>query len=164
MAVSGDIIRRAWGNFPSGVSVITTGGQEGDVYGMTAIRVMLGGIEPPMVLFLLGRQRQTYENIERQERFGLNILAGDQAQWADYCAKPPEERSAYPPTPYLYAPTGTAIIEGALAFMDCRAVAKYEVTPTTLLFLGEVESIEVREGMPLLFHRGEYLDPVGEGG
>jgi flavin reductase (DIM6/NTAB) family NADH-FMN oxidoreductase RutF len=155
-------IRKAWGNFPSGVTVVTTNTEDGQVYGMTAIRVIACADNPPMVLFLLGRQRQTYDNLARSERFGLSILAGNQVSWADYCARAPEQRDWQTPGDYRFTDTGTAIIDGALAFMDCRVVAVHEVGTQTMMMVGEVESLEVQEGMPLLFHRGEYLDVSGD--
>ena len=133
------------------------------MYGMTAIRAMSCSGSPPMVLFLLGRQRQTYDNLARSERFGMNILASDQVSWADYCARPPEQRDWQPPGSYRFSSAGTAIIEGSLVFLDCRVVARHEIGEQSMMLVGEVDSMEARDGVPLLFHRGEYLDVAGDG-
>lgn len=153
-----DLFKRGWGNYPTGVSVITTGKEENEIYGMTAIRVMYCSENPPMVLMLLGRLRQTYDNLEKYQRFGLNILAGNQSAWADFCARPPEQRGWNVPDGYTFSKNGTPLIPGSLVSFDCKVVAKYELKPEVLMYVGEVESIDPTDGLPMIFFRGEYLD------
>ena len=60
-------------------------------------------------------------------------------------------------TPYRRGVTGAPIIEGCLAYIDCRTYAKYEGGDHTI-FLGEVQDTAVvdADGAPLLFFRGRY--------
>jgi flavin reductase (DIM6/NTAB) family NADH-FMN oxidoreductase RutF len=42
-----------------------------------------------------------------------------------------------------------------LAHLACNVVAEYSAGDHTI-FLGEVESVDLSEGQPLLFYRGQY--------
>jgi flavin reductase (DIM6/NTAB) family NADH-FMN oxidoreductase RutF len=47
------------------------------------------------------------------------------------------------------------MLEEALAHMGCHVVAQY-MTGDHTIFVGEVESLELKDGEPLLYHRGRY--------
>ena len=156
MEVSTELFRSAWRKFPTGVTVITTDNEGGGVHGMTAVSALSVSTEPPMVLVSVGRQRQTFGNLEREGRFGLNFLSDEQTDWAEYFALPPGERGSEPPGSYRLAESGVGIIEGSLAFMDCHVVAKHDAGDH-MLFVGQVEAAEGRDGSPLVYLEGEYL-------
>jgi flavin reductase (DIM6/NTAB) family NADH-FMN oxidoreductase RutF len=156
LEVSEELFRSAWRKFPSGVAVVTTSDEDGGLHGMTAVSVLSISTEPPMVLVSVGRERRTFANLERLGRFGLNILSDDQTGWAEHFALPPQERGSGLPGEYRVAASGVGILEGSLAFMDCNVVAKHDAGDH-VLFIGQVESAEGRDGSPLVHLEGEYL-------
>ena len=153
-----DLIKNAWRNFPLGITVITTRLEDGSAHGVVTERAISGSLTPPMVIFFLARRRGTYENLLRDRRFGMNILAADQLEWSEYFSIQPRPPQA--PGTLRSTPTGIAMIEGCLAFMDCKLVAQYEMSETTQVVVGEVQDIEVRDGLPLIIMGGEYLGVV----
>ena len=46
-------------------------------------------------------------------------------------------------------------LDGALSSMDCNVVKQYDEGDHTI-FIGEVESIEVKSGRPLIFFNGKW--------
>ncbi|MGH9793277.1 MAG: flavin reductase, partial [Candidatus Acidiferrales bacterium] len=50
---------------------------------------------------------------------------------------------------------GTALLEGALAQLECTLEASYLAGDHTI-FVAQVESASVGEGQPLLFYRGRF--------
>ena len=155
MNVTPELFRSAWRKFPTGVTIITTADEDGGFHGMTAVSVLSVSAEPPMVLISVGRERVTFKNLQREGRFGLNILADDQTSWAEHFALPPEERAELP-GPVRAAASGARIIDGALAFMDCRVATTHEAGDH-MLFIATVEDAEGRDGSPLVYHEGDYL-------
>ena len=78
--------RRAWGEFPTGVSVVTTHTKEGESYGTTANAISSVSLNPPLVHLSLGKEGNTCSNIVRELRFGINFLRSDQEEIAKFFA------------------------------------------------------------------------------
>ena len=51
--------------------------------------------------------------------------------------------------------SGTALLDDALASMDCQVVQEHDAGDHTL-FIAEVHHLEVTSGAPLVFHEGRY--------
>ena len=50
---------------------------------------------------------------------------------------------------------GIGLIDGALAYMECRIVARHRAGDHTIV-VGEVEAASVGDNRPLLYYRGGY--------
>jgi flavin reductase (DIM6/NTAB) family NADH-FMN oxidoreductase RutF len=148
-----ELFRQAWGKFPTGVTIITTRQADGSPYCTTANAVMSVSLDPLLVLVSIGREGATQANLKRELRFGINVLGEDDAELATAFASQDER----PPLPsgHQLSPAGTALLGEALACMDCRVVQQVEAGDH-VLFIAEVDDIEVREGAPLVFHKGRF--------
>lgn len=147
--------RTAWGNFATGVSVVTCIQSDGHIHGMTANGIASVSLDPLLVLVCVGHNRNSYPLIKDSGRFCINILNEDQKPVAEYYAKPPEAREKEPPASFRMAETGAAIVKGSLASMDCRVVEEHRAGDHTI-FIGEVDEIENGDGQPLLFYGGKF--------
>ena len=156
MEVNSEIFRSAWSKFPTGVTVITSNDREDNIHGMTANAILSVSNEPPMVIVSVGIDRHSNSYITDNKRFGVNILADDQTEWAEYYALQPEKRGNEFPGDFRKSDSGMGIIDGALTFMDCEVTETYEVGDHTL-FLGTVIYAEGHDGWPLVYHEGDYL-------
>lgn len=155
VSVSPELFRSAWRKFATGVSIVTTRQPDGGAYATTANSVASVSLDPLLVLVSFGNGGTTHANLVRERRFGINILRDDQAAIAQrYAASPPEERRLLPPAHRLL-PSGTALLNDALARMDCRVVSDVGAGDHTV-FIAEVEHIEVSGGAPLIFYDGRY--------
>ena len=54
------IFRQAWGNFATGVALVTTIEQDGTVHGMTANGVASISLDPMLVMVCVGHKAKTY--------------------------------------------------------------------------------------------------------
>ena len=88
------LYRDAWSKFATGVTVITTVEPSGSVHGMTASSVTSVSLDPPLMLIVIGEERQSHELIETTGRFGMSILEVGQADIAKHFAIPPESRGS----------------------------------------------------------------------
>ena len=73
----------------------------------------------------------------------------------------PKGLDAFRDVPHRIAASGSPILDGVAAFMDCRVHAMHEAGDH-LIFIGEVLELDVQDGgTPLVFHGGGYrlLEP-----
>jgi flavin reductase (DIM6/NTAB) family NADH-FMN oxidoreductase RutF len=150
--------RSALGSFATGVTVVTTMGEDGHGYGMTVNAFSSVSLDPPLVLVCAISGNQGSEQIDRNRCFAVNILALDQEPLSNYFAKRdrPRGRDAFRDVDHIVGATGCPLIEGAVAHLDCRLAQSYTVGDHEV-FIGEVQDLMVnREAEPLLFHGGSY--------
>ena len=162
MAVDPTLFRQVMGRFATGVTVVTSA-LDGEPHGMTASAVCSVSLEPLLALVCIDKSSHTHPIVERSGVFALNVLARDQEHlsrlFAD--ASPPQGHELLG-VPYRQGLSGAPIIEGCLAYVECRVVAAYPGGDHTI-FLGQVEDAGIeREAPPLLFFGGRY--GLGEGG
>jgi flavin reductase (DIM6/NTAB) family NADH-FMN oxidoreductase RutF len=155
--LSSDLFRRVAGAFATGVTVITVEREPGQVHGMTANSFTAVSLDPLLVLVCVSHDARLLSFLKTQRRFGVSILRQDQHALSEHFAKGEQsaESESRLGVHFVWTETGIPLLEGALAHMACNLVAEYPAGDHTI-FLGEVESMDVREGEPLLFHRGQY--------
>ena len=149
--------RSTVGAFATGVTVVTTRGEE-HAYGMTANAFSSVSLDPPLILVCVINPSEGAEHITRNGCFAVNILSVDQEPLSRYFAsrERPKGRDAFRDVPHRFAASGSPILEGSAAFMDCRLHATHEAGDH-LIFIGEVLELDVQDGgTPLVFHGGGY--------
>ncbi len=162
---SGKEFRSTVGAFATGVTVVTTRGEE-HAYGMTANAFTSVSLDPPLILVCVINPSDGAEHITRNGVFAVNILTVAQEPLSRYFASRdrPKGRDAFAEVPHRFAASGAPILEGSAAFLDCRLHTAHEAGDH-LIFIGEVLELEVTDGHePLLFHGGGYRllqPPIG---
>jgi flavin reductase (DIM6/NTAB) family NADH-FMN oxidoreductase RutF len=154
---TGKEFRSTVGAFATGVTVVTTRGEEHG-YGMTANAFSSVSLDPPLILVCVINPSEGAEHISRNGVFAVNILAEDQEPLSRYFASRdrPKGRDAFRDVPHRFAASGSPILEGSAAFLDCRLHATHEAGDH-LIFIGEVLELDVQDGgTPLVFHGGGY--------
>ncbi len=150
------------GCFATGVTIITLD-LDGEVHGMTANAFASVSIDPMLVLVCVDHTTRTHAHLHAKKRFGINVLCEDQRAISEYYARPTqthEHAEAEAGARFERTSHGTPMLEGALAYLECRLHSSEEAGDHTI-FIAEVEDVVVREGDPLLFFRGKYRK-VGE--
>jgi 3-hydroxy-9,10-secoandrosta-1,3,5(10)-triene-9,17-dione monooxygenase reductase component len=151
--VQSDALRAAMARFPTGVTVVTAMGPSGPA-GATANAVASLSLDPPMMLAALDLGSRTLIAVEHARKFGINVLASDQADIARrFSTKDPHpekwdgvdwsERAAAPR------------IEGAVIWIACE-FAEAHPGGDHVVVTGFVTDLEAGKGKPLLFMDGEY--------
>lgn len=159
--------RKAMGCFATGVTIITVDlgdGSHHGVHGMTANAFASVSLEPPLVLVCVDRQASTHAHLHAKKRFGVNVLSEDQRAISEYYARADRtdtDAESVAGARFDRTHHGTPVLRGALAYLECRLRSTEEAGDHTI-FIAEVEDVLVREGEPLVFHRGQYRK-VGAG-
>jgi len=152
--------RRALGLFATGVTVITV--QRGEIiHGMTANAFSALSLDPPLVLFCVGRQARMARYLDGAEGFAINVLSADQetisGQFAGQINAGDEEIARLRPGPI--AP----LIPGALVSLSCSLEELHEGGDHWIV-VGRVIEIHEPEGgnarPPLVFFRSRYASLI----
>ncbi|MEC9366047.1 MAG: flavin reductase family protein [Chloroflexota bacterium] len=151
-----DLFRQAWGNFATGVSLITTVEGDGSVHGMTANGIASVSLDPMLAMVCVGHSAKTFPILKQSGRFGINILTEDQKPIGEYYAKSDNSDDDKSPASFKLTRSGIPFLIGSLASMDCHVVNAH-VEGDHTVFIGQVSEIEVTKGSPLLFYGGKWM-------
>lgn len=146
--------RTTLGQFCSGV-VIATGCLDGVPAGFAAQSFTSLSLDPPLVGLCPAKTSTSWPRLRDSGRFCINILAADQKPVCDLFAKSGIDKFAS--IDWRPGVTGSPIITGALAYIDCELVAEHDAGDHTIA-VGRVLDLDIAnpEGAPLLFFRGAY--------
>ena len=165
MAVTKDEFRKCMSEFATGVTVLTTLGDEDKVHGMSANSFTSVCLDPPLVLVCVAHNTNTYRYTENRRRFGVNVLSSEQEDIGRYFARPPEDRHGDVAYDYSITPgCGVPALEGVLAFFGCEVVGSH-VHGDHTIYIAEVKEMYRGETKaPLLFFESRWygnLDITG---
>ena len=118
--VSRNDFRSAMGRFATGVTVVTTLDEAGDVHGMTANSFTSVCLEPPAILVCVAHNARTYNYVESKGTFGVNVLGVDQLPVGQYFARRPEDRTEEIDWSYSTSGDGVPLLDGSMVSMACR--------------------------------------------
>ena len=153
MPVSKDEFRAALGRFLSGVTVVTTLSNDNRPAGITVSAFSSVSLEPPMVLVCIDKRASLHNHLSEGSHFAVNILADHQQEISQRFAARDENR--FEGARYRCGVNGAPLLEGALAYIECRVVHVYPGGDHTII-VGEVESTSVADHKPLAYFRGNY--------
>jgi flavin reductase (DIM6/NTAB) family NADH-FMN oxidoreductase RutF len=156
MPLDSEQLRAAMRAWTTGVTVVTAT-HNGVKHGMTVNSFVSISLEPALIAISLQHTSRTHNFVSKTNAFGLTILSAEQQAISDIFAgraNDAGDRFANIKTKTLI--TGAPLIEGGLAWMDCRVVHTYDGGMNTL-FIGEVVSARSDgKGMPLIYHNRSY--------
>lgn len=150
-----DLFRDVMAKFPSGVVVVTTANPDG-YHGATMSSFTSLSLDPPLVLICVDREIQTHDKIANAPAFAINILARDQTFLADqFSGRAPLADPEFRRVPHRVGALGAPLIDGCLAWIECRPWATYAGGDHTI-FVGQVEELSLGDADdPLVyFDRG----------
>jgi flavin reductase (DIM6/NTAB) family NADH-FMN oxidoreductase RutF len=149
------ILRKCWGKFATGVSIITTIVPNNKIHGMTANSILSVSLNPPVVLVSIGMQRNTHGLIKRNRSFGITILNSNQKEIAEFFSK--DNLSEDNGFNYKMMPGGQFVISESIAQFECNIIKEISVYDHTL-FLSKIENFNFANGNPLIWLDSKYND------
>jgi len=157
MSVDPDRFRSVFGNFATGVTVVTY--PSDPPHGITANAVTSVSLDPPLALVCIDHGTKSYELLDGGEvdGFCFNILADDQQHLGEFFADMRDlDPSPFESEPTRTEATGAAIFEESLAYADCRLHDAFPGGDHTI-YVGEVEAADtLSDGDALTFFRGDW--------
>ena len=149
--------RRAAGQFPVGIVVVTTSAG----HAMTVSAFTSVSLEPPLVLFCAEKIARFHDAVLAAESWGVSILAEDAektARWLATRGRPLDgqlDGVAHHAGPV----TGAPLLDGALATLECQTTAVYDGGDHSII-VGQVAAADSPAGRPgrgpLVHYAGRY--------
>lgn len=151
------LLRRAFGMFATGVTVVTTGGAA--PHGMTANSFSSVSLDPPLVLICVDRAAVMHQRLATAGCFAVSVLAAGQEALARHFADRwrPLSMAQFDGLGWQPGPqTGAPLIDGALAHFECRVWRQYDGGDHTI-FVAVPVAMDWRAGDDaLVFFRGRF--------
>ena len=156
MTVDPDTFRAALGRFATGVTIVTVKDGAGADCGMTVSAFSSVSLRPPLVMASIGHDASMAPAMAGAETFGVSILERGQEALARHFADTDAVRFGSVAVTRGNL-TGVALMNDALAWLECRVVDRHLAGDHTL-YIGEVLSADARADHPLLYYRGGYAE------
>lgn len=151
---SPDLLRSVFRRHAAGVAVITARSRTGPA-GFTATSLTSVSAEPPMVSFGVGTGASSWPAISTTDHVGVHILGEHQRELATTFALSGADRFGAP-TVWREGPEGIPVLDGVLAWMVCRIVARVPAGDHCLVLAEAVLGDSSGTGRPLVYHQGSF--------
>lgn len=155
MSVDADLFRSVLSRFASGVTVVSARDAEGRDHGMTVSAFCSVSLAPPLVLACVAHDASMHPVLSAVDVFGVSVLAESHEPLSRHFAD--READRWEGVPMRRGGDGLPLVEGALATLECRVVARHEAGDHTIV-VGRVEEATIGEGVPLVYWRGGYAE------
>ena len=156
-------LRRAFGTFVTGVTVITTRDEDGSPRGMTANSFTSVSLEPPLLLVCVGKGALSFNAFTRTRAFAVNLLHEGQVDVSTvFASKSPDK---FQSVNHDRVHTGAPILTDSLTWFDCTVHDRVDACDHVIL-IGQVQAFGTSPSAPLGFCRGRYAsvkDPLPAG-
>lgn len=157
-ATNTDALRRAFGQFGTGVTVVTTQTPHGPL-GMTANSFSSVSLDPPLVLWSAARSSKRHDAFANASRFCIHVLSDLQGDLAQHFATQGHDFDA---VSWDEAEGGVPTLRDCLATFHCDAYAVHPAGDHSII-LGRVTQAALLPGdrYGLLFKKGRFgrFDP-----
>ena len=170
MTLDPEALRSAMRAWTAGVTIVSAA-YAGIQHGMTVNSFTSISLDPAWVTISLQQSTRTHGLIRKAGAFGITILSTEQRHLSERFAghaprqphPEPAEVSSQEERDDRFAGleietlvTGSPLIKGGLAYLDCRLVQTIPAGMNTL-FIGEVLAARGRDqGQPLIYHNRKY--------
>jgi flavin reductase (DIM6/NTAB) family NADH-FMN oxidoreductase RutF len=155
MSIDARTLRQTVGRFVTGVTVIAVE-VDGEIRAMTANSFTSLSLDPPLVLFCLGKDTKAGLMIHGAPGFSVSILSFTQRDLSSYFAGLWKEPA---PPPFTFtAWEGGPRLDGCVAALGCRVHAIHEGGDHWIVVGQVVETYrDESAGEPLVFFGGKYV-------
>ena len=153
MPINSKDFRSVMGTFATGVTIITTI-DNGKPKGITANSFTSVSLEPPLVMFCLGKDSTNFEAFMSSNFFAVNILSANQEELSNKFALFEGDRFAG--IKWSIWETGAPILSNVISAVDCRRATTHDAGDH-IIMLGQVLRADILNApQPLLYFQGSY--------
>ena len=146
-------LRECLGHFATGVTVVTCRDSDETPCGITANSFSSVSLEPPRVLWNIGKASHSLNAYLTASHFGINILTVEQQAVAEHFAQ--SLHNLYNDTAYSVSEKGVPRLSGCLAWIECSTAEIHECGDHYII-IGDVLDFHSEPGSPLLFYTSNY--------
>lgn len=149
-------LRTCFGQFATGVAIVTTGADK-QAAGVTINSFSSVSLDPPLVLWSIGRKSRSFETFKAARKFCVNILSSEQIFLAQRFASSSDEK--FNGIEWFSGRTGVPVLSGTIGTLECEVTQMHE-GGDHLVIIGEVAHFDTFPGEALLFAQSRYCIAV----
>lgn len=142
--------KKALGNYPTGVTVVTAYNENDEPMGLTVNSFASVSLDPLLILWSIDKRVSTYDAFLKVDHFSVNILASDQAELCNLFASRVPDR--FSQCEWEKSSLQLPVLKNTLATLQCKVHKMVEAGDHTIM-IGEVLEIENSDKEPLLYHK-----------
>lgn len=147
--------RNALGCFATGITIMTTCADDGNLVGITVNSFASVSLDPPLVSFCLDRVAHSRGAFLTAPSFNVNVLSEEQEPLSAAFARS-TARDKFVGVPFELGANGCPLLTDCLSHLECEREATHQAGDH-LIVIGRVVRLWQRaEGKPLLYFRGRY--------
>ncbi len=149
-------LRDGFAEFLTGVTVVTTRDADDEPAGLTVNSFSSLSLDPPLVLFSIGKSADTFAAFEAGNGFVIHVLAGDQVDMSlQFSTKEIDRFEGVEWSPGF---EGLPLIVGTLATFECSREHTYD-GGDHLILVGRIERLTIgdRTRPALGYFRSRYI-------
>lgn len=146
-------LRRVFGLFTTGVTVVTAILPGPEPVGVTANSVTSVSLDPPLILWCLANRSASLGAFAQGAPFAIHVLAEYQKDIALHFAR--SSSSKFEVDTWWRSHPAPPAIDGAIARIECRVDALHPGGDHTII-VGRIERLESGNAAPLAFHASRF--------
>ncbi|MDG6985393.1 MAG: flavin reductase family protein [Nitrososphaerota archaeon] len=149
-----DGLKQAMRIYPQGVTVVTTDSH--GPKGLTVSSFTSVSLDPPLVLVSIAKGSAMHDVLRNAEAYAVNFLADDQKSVSDRFAGRTQATERFEGIKFAKGTTGSPVIAGARAALECRAWAAYDGGDHSILVGNVVSAKTMNSKKPLVYYAQQY--------
>ncbi|MBM7049231.1 flavin reductase family protein [Rhizobium lusitanum] len=153
VAIDTGQFRKALGRFATGVTVVTAVSPEGTMIGLTVNSFNSVSMDPPLILWSVGRNSRRGQDLMRAKGFAVNVLAGNQLDIANRFSRWLE--TPFDGVDYRLTANGLPVLDRAVAHFECEHHAQHDGGDHVIL-IGRVLDYSLGDGSALVYAGGRF--------
>lgn len=147
------LFKEVMGNYPTGVTVVTTANEQGVPLGLTVNSFASVSLDPMLILWSIDKRVSSYEPFTKADKFAVHILAHDQGDICSLFATRGTDR--FNNCKWKLSTHKLPIIAETAAVLQCKTFQTMEAGDHTIL-IGEVIALDNHQKAPLLYHKRTF--------
>lgn len=148
-------LRDAFGQFATGVTVVTTRDSSGKPIGLTANSFASVSLEPPLVSWCVDKSSTRFSEFQQAEHFTISVLTEEQREISNIFAMRSWDDTVFDDVEWFPGLNEVPQIPNVSARFHCKTEHLYQ-GGDHLIIVGSVLEYESDSKAPLLFFQGEY--------
>jgi flavin reductase (DIM6/NTAB) family NADH-FMN oxidoreductase RutF len=150
-------LRRAFGRFATGVTIVTAHPPDAKPEGMTANSFASLSLDPPLLLWCPQRRAPSLPAFEAAGHFAVHVLRASQRALAEHFARPSPDKFAG--QDWQPGRGGAPLLPGCLARFECATEALLPGGDHVIM-IGRILHAEAEDGEPLVYSAGAFCVPA----
>lgn len=150
-------LRDAFGQFATGVTVVTTNTDSGEPVGITANSFASVSLEPPLVSWCVDKSSTRFEEFAKAQFFSISVLTDAQQELSNLFAMRSWDSSAFDDADWYKGLNDIPQLKEVSARFHCETAHIYE-GGDHIIVVGAVLDYECEASEPLVFFQGQYRE------